>query len=221
MKITDSTNSDEGSEYKVRCVGCQNDTRHHVVFSLARRCEDAGWWWIENYQVLQCRGCGSPTFRYERVDEDSDQYDEVTGESHLASDVVLYPSRGTKPELENTRFLPSGVQRVYREVLLALGAQASVLAAIGLRTLIEAACRDLGATGNLKSMIDSLVANGKLRAEESDILHLLRDAGNVSAHETQAFTQKELMHALTMVEHILTTVYLLPHHRHDLPSGAA
>ena len=201
-------------------MACQNETRHHVVFSLARHCEDADWWWVDNYQIIQCRGCGAPTFRHERIDADSDQYDEVTGESNLASNVVLYPSRGTKAELENTRFLPSGVQSVYREVLLALGAQAPVLAAIGLRTLIEAACRDLGATGKLKSMIDGLVANGKFSAEESDILHLLRDAGNASAHETHAFTQKELMHALTMVEHILTTVYLLPHHRHDLPSGA-
>jgi ribosomal protein S27E len=90
VKITESTNSDEGSEYKVRCVACQNETRHHVVFSLARHCEDADWWWIDNYQIIQCRGCGSPTFRHERIDADSDQYDEVTGESYLASNFTLH-----------------------------------------------------------------------------------------------------------------------------------
>jgi hypothetical protein len=103
--------------------------------------------------------------------------------------------------------------------LLALGADTPILAAIGLRTLIKAACKDLGATGNLKRMIDALVANGNFRAGEADILHLLRDAGNTSAHDTRVFTQQELLGAVMMVEHILTNVYLLPHYRNDLPSG--
>jgi len=218
VKTTESTNRDEGSEYQVRCVACQNETRHHVLLSLKRSTEDGDWWRVETYQIIQCRGCGSPTFRYERTDPDSQQTDGETGESFSASEVSLYPYRDTKPELAKARFFPLGVQTVYREVLLAIGAHIPVLAAVGLRTLVEAACRDLGAAGNLKSMIEGLATKGILRAEEAEILHLLRDAGNASAHEARAFTQGELLNALTMVEHILTTVYLLPHHRRELPS---
>jgi len=190
------------------------------MLSLSRRSEDEDRWWIENYQIIQCRGCESPTFRYERIDPDSEQYDEVKGESYLASKEVLYPSRNTRPELEKTVFLPFPIQIIYREVLRALAANTPVLAAIGLGTIIEAACKGLGEAARPRPMINSLVTKGKLRAEEAEILHSLYDARNASAHETRAFKKEELLHALTMVEHILTTIYLLPHHRDDLPSGA-
>jgi Domain of unknown function (DUF4145) len=221
LQATESTNRDEGAEYNVRCLACQNNTQHHVVLSLARRSEDADWCCIENYQIIQCRGCGSPTFRYERLDPNCGSIHEETGQQYPQSEVVLYPPRETKSQVENACFLPSAVQSIYREVLRVLVASTPVLAAIGLRTLIEVACRDLGVTGNLKGMIDDLVADGRLRAEEAEVLHQLRDAGNASAHETRVFTQAELIQALRMVEHILTTVYLLPHHRSDLPSKKA
>jgi hypothetical protein len=221
VRVIESLNADDGAEYQLRCLACQNDTRHHVVASLTRRFKDPDLEFIERFQIVQCAGCGSPTFRYEKEDAESEQVDCETGESFLATDQRLFPSRDTRPEIAYSQFLPFAVQSVYREVLRALAADTPILVCIGLRALVESACRDLGGHGKLKDMINGLLSSGRFRPEEAKLLDALRDAGNESAHEARALRNDQLLKALWVVEHVLTTVYLLQHHRNDLPSERA
>jgi hypothetical protein len=213
--VKEYLNRDDGATYTVRCLTCRNDTRHHVVLSLMRVSHDGDWWWSDVYQIVQCRGCQSPTFRHERTDPDSDQTDPETGEHFLDADEALYPARESRREMEYAQFLPMAVQKLYREVLKSLASGTPVLAAIGLRTLVTGCCNDLGAKGTLKEMINGLASSGRLRPAEAAILHSLRDTGNASAHECCELSRDALLKAVVAVEHVITSVYLLSHYQHE------
>ncbi len=89
----------------------------------------------------------------------------------------------------------------------------SVLAGVGIRTLIEAVCKNKKTLGtDLFRQIDGLVSQGLLTAEGAKILHKIRSLGNAAAHEIKPHTPEQLGLALDVVEHLLQGVYVLPHH---------
>jgi hypothetical protein len=97
-----------------------------------------------------------------------------------------------------------------------------VLAGIGIRSIVEAVCTEKTATGhNLQQRIDALVTLGLITRDGATILHSLRFMGNAAAHEVTAHTESELDTAFDVVEHLLTTVYVLPHAAARLPRRPA
>lgn len=107
--------------------------------------------------------------------------------------------------------LPLKVRKVYREVITAVNSQLPVLAGIGLRSLIEAACKDKGVRGrNLEQQINGLATQGVLSQVQADVLHTHRFLGNAAAHEITPAQPRELIAALEIAETILRTIYVLP-----------
>jgi hypothetical protein len=87
------------------------------------------------------------------------------------------------------------------------------LAGIGIRAIVETVCKDKESSGrNLASKIDDLVTQGVLTRDGANILHKLRTLGNESAHEVTPHDNVQLGLALDVVDHLLTGVYILPHH---------
>jgi hypothetical protein len=113
--------------------------------------------------------------------------------------------------MESHYFLPNKVRVVYEETLKALSNKAPILAAIGIRAVVEAVCKDKGCTErNLEKNIELLVKKGHLASDQADFLHLQRFMGNAAAHEIEPPEQDELTAALDIAENLLANLYVLP-----------
>ena len=202
---------------QVLCEQCCRETNHDVVheyhMSLSNEC-----FWQANYQIVKCCGCGSVSFKIE-VLTDEDDYNPDTGE--LEPSVTLYPPRitGRKPLEDDSKF-PPAIQKIYYEVLNALNNSLVILAAIGLRTLIECICIDQNVRGaNLEKKINALASTEVLSETQAKLLHTHRFLGNIATHEITAAKQTELVAALDIVETLLKTIYILPEMDKNIRTG--
>ena len=210
-------NKTQGDENVLPCLKCTGRTAHKVLTSVDVRGDDGdrdySVSWSNDHQIVQCLGCKSVSFRI--ASSNSEDYYQTDQEGNLeySVDEKLYPSRleGLKGLGDDTHYLPTNVRRIYDETLMALSNQAPVLAAIGLRALLETVCKEKNATGkDLLKKIDSLVSSGILTPASAAILHKIRALGNAAAHEVKPHSDKQLGLAMNIVEHLLKDVYILP-----------
>jgi hypothetical protein len=119
---------------------------------------------------------------------------------------------------------------MYRETIAAINSSARLLAAIGIRAIVEGICEDkhCRVERNLEKSIDLLVEKGVLARHHADFLHLQRFLGNLSAHELTAPSEEELTAAIDIVENVLMSLYVSPEtaknmerSRAELAKGAA
>jgi hypothetical protein len=143
----------------------------------------------------------------------------VTTEDFEEGTVSVYPSpTERKPKIEIPYAFEedqphrSKVTQIYKETLNAWNHGAEMLAAAGLRALVEAVCLDQGCTqGNLAHKIEALITKGVLLKRDADYLHTHRLLGNEAVHEMEAPPSAEFEFALQILEHLLATIYVLPH----------
>ena len=176
--------------------------------------------YIEQYQIVQCRGCETLSFRLSRINTQESVWDEDLKQEIVQERVDLFPSRvAGRHKLRQSLFLPLPIVRIYDETHAALCGKQTILAGIGIRVLIEAVCVEKGAEGKyLGSKIDSLVRMGVLTEVGVSILHNLRDLGNTAAHEATPHSEETLGIAMDVVEHLLNEVYILPKVADSLPN---
>lgn len=211
-------NSTQGQERWLPCSTCGVATRHLVLVSAEVNGKEdevrSEFWfaWTQSLEVVQCQGCMNGSFRSIYSDSEMDE--------HEASREELFPKRlAGRKQLERTYFLPFKIRLVYEESLSALSNGLPVLAAIGIRALVETVCKEQKASGkDLEKRIDALVEKGVLTKDAAEILHSPRIMGNKAAHEVKPHTPSELLDAWEVVEHLLLTVYLLPKIASSLPS---
>jgi hypothetical protein len=189
--------------FGVRCIACARETQHETAASKSNS-DESGSWWVEA-QIIRCRGCGTLSFRM--IYDDGDER--------------LYPPRVRwgRTRLRYQTSLPKAVRILYGETYTALtsfpGAdswtpQQPVLAAVGIRAMVEAVARHKRARGkNLKERIDDLASKGVITEADARILHRTRFLGNKAAHEAAPAAPEVLDAASRVVEHMLTSVYLL------------
>lgn len=164
------------------------------------------------HRVIQCRGCETLTTQILITDPESMVFDDEEGEYVQTYRVDDYPPRqaGRRP-LKDQHYLPVNVRTVYTEVLSALFGNMRMLAATGLRTLVEAICNEREARGRtLWDKINELQEMHVLTPDGATILHNVRALGNAAAHEAGLQRISELWDALDVVEHTMTAVYILP-----------
>ena len=157
-------------------------------------------------------GCKTVSYRVVRSNSEEYYHDENEECIYIESE-KLYPPRleGVKGLGDESFFLPQKVKQIYEETHTALAVQAPVLAAIGLRALLETVCKDKEAVGgDLFKKIDSLVEKRLLTPGSATILHKIRTLGNEAAHEVKPHTERQLGLAMDIVEHLLKDVYVLP-----------
>jgi len=206
----------ENETADVPCIGCKQSTKHAVLASVDVKGQDFyGINSVEygsSYQIVQCRGCESITFRSTHWNsEDIDP-----GPQGLEWNVTthLYPSRSEgRGQINDVHLLPSDVQRIYNETLKAMNNEQPVLAGVGIRAIVEGVCRDKNAQGsNLYQKIDDLISIGVLTKDGAQILHQVRSLGNDAAHDVKPHSTEQLGLALDVCEHLFLGVYVLPHH---------
>lgn len=204
-----------GEVVDVTCSRCKRSTKHKILTDiLAEGYEAKGqqfiYSWDDEYQIIQCQGCETLSFRTARK-----EFETPDETSYNIKDVCVYP----KPDkvrsslrVADIRLLPGKLLGIYSETLVALNEELPLLAAMGIRAIVETVCKDKNATGpNLQDKIDDLVTRGVLTQEGADILHKLRTLGNDAAHEVKPHDNVQLGLALDVIHHLLQGVYTLPH----------
>lgn len=194
---------------KSYCRDCSKETNHDVIseHSESNRGDYA---FDLRYQIIRCRGCDTNSFRKVFIDIESafpiddDRWD-------VPEDITVYPKAiEWHREVSGIYELPIVVRLIYSETLLALTEDAKVLAGLGLRGTVEAVCNDLKITGrNLEVRINKLAVAGYISKKDAERLHGIRFMGNDAAHDIKPPKDKSLKVALQIVEHLVSSVYIL------------
>jgi hypothetical protein len=203
----------------IECVLCKRETKHDVVarHSMKDQDEESGVEFGQENLIVKCRGCDSVTFVRETWNDQNVDVD--TGAPN--TNTTLYPNRTSgRAVIDAVRVLPAKVRHVYRETIDTFNAGALLLAAVGLRAVVEAVCLDQKCSGrDLKRKIDELVTKGAIAKDQAEFLHLHRMLGNEAVHEIAAPTSEELVAAIDIVESVLKTLYQLPEIAADLKAA--
>lgn len=194
---------------KSYCRSCGQDTNHGVLSEHTESYRDE-YSCDYIYQIVECLGCNTKSFRevFEDIESAYQLYD---NEWEVPTRIDVYPKfiKGHR-NLDGDYCLPDLVGKVYREVLLAFQENALVLAGLGLRGTVEAVCNDLGIKGrNLEVRISKLATAGNISRKDAERLHGIRFMGNDAAHEMKKPKKEHLSVALKIVEHLLSSVYIL------------
>lgn len=218
-------NNDVNNEINVQCPRCVGSTAHKILANANLSGGDGHMDWQTDYQILQCSGCKTISYRSESSNSENFDYrtDEY-GNEELVYQITekLYPPRiyGYSGLGEDRWLLPDSLRRIYDETSSALTTDQPVLTGIGVRAILETLCKDKAANGNsLFNQIDDLVSKGILTPARASVLHQIRTLGNLSAHEVAPHTPAQLSLAMTVVDHLLEEVYILPEKTQRLFSG--
>jgi hypothetical protein len=227
-----AANKTKGSSVKVLCQECKRPTKHLVFVSADVSGHepydgdpDISISWEQNYQVIQCQGCETLSFRQRHwFSEHEDPYLGTDGHTEQ-----LYPKRDVNTlTARDFQSLPKTIHRIYKESIESCNNDCFVLCAAGLRALVEGICAnqsisdgpiEVPASGggtqivrkrNLEGKIKGLVERDILTASGAETLRELRFLGNEAVHELSQPGFRELKLAFDIVEHVLEQLYEIP-----------
>lgn len=192
---------------KCACINCGTATSHDVLVSFKDGLAD----YDITYQVIQCRGCESKSFRY--VDRNPLNGFANDGNEFLAKE-YLFPPRHICRKPIDLYWVPPDVRRVYQEVHHALRNEMRTLASIGIRLTVERLCVHKKARGStLRDQIADLRQQGIITDEQMEGLHGLRFLGNDAAHDAAQPGDVELSASMDVLDSVLGSVYVFPARR--------
>lgn len=219
IKKSFNENGTKDQEYLLPCIKCDNKTYHKVLCSINEQESNEFTGYYHDHEIIHCMGCRQVSFRSCWSFSEDEVYDPEIDDLVSLVHEELFPGRviGRK-EIKDSHLLPDEVQKIYSETYIAYVNKAYLLAGVGLRALVEAICKDRKAKGkDLEEKIDNLVELKILTEEGAEILHSTRIMGNRSAHELLVAEVQDLDTALSLVEHLLMGVYILPQKTQGLP----
>jgi len=221
-------NKTKNKKIKVPCIKCNGKTSHKIMQSLDYSgCEwiarDYTIDWIDNYQIIQCQGCESVSFRHKSWFSEYQDYDSD------GSTEWLYPKRTERTlPIKNFRNVPTKVRRIYGETIECFNNEFFTLCAAGLRAIVEGICAQQGIKDgpvevekrdgtkklirrkDLQGKISGLCEKGILTTQNSEILHEHRFLGNEAVHELSQPSMDELNLAIEIIEHTIDSLYEIP-----------
>jgi hypothetical protein len=194
------------------CNCCRRQTRHKHAWNGKREDIDESGKDYDGSQFVEstvfatwiCLGCETAVLE-ERYTNDGMRSEDI---DIIWSSTFHPPRERFKIRKKHFQNLPSNLDKIYGEILLSLNAEAWLLSAVGLRTLIEGICKNKEIEGaNLYTQIDGL--NKILPPNIVKNLHSLRFMGNYAAHELTPPAPEELRLALDICEDLLNYLYEL------------
>jgi len=206
-----SRNNENSQQIKVMCRRCEKETNHLVQasVSLFGTHEEYDISWASTYQIIQCRGCDTVSFREEHRDSESCYSDDDFTE-------ILHPKRSHEKKSKDRKVreysdLPPTVGGIYQETIECYNNGILFLCAAGIRALVEAVCLEKNIRGgNLEQKIDQLHERGFLTKEHSSVLHEHRLLGNEALHKMSVPSKAVLRVAIDIIEAILESLYEMP-----------
>lgn len=179
--------------------------------------------WTEHYQILECQGCSTVTFRHASWFSEN----HAPGEDEVVE--RLYPLRNEDSLVARPfKNVPTVLRRIYKESIDCLNSESNTLCAAGLRALVEGICSAQGIVdgpvecpakgggtqilrkSDLNGRIAGLHEKGLLTKSSADTLHEHRYLGNSAVHELARPTDVELRLAVEILEHTLDALYEMP-----------
>ena len=194
---------------KSYCRRCGQYTNHNIIAEKKESFRD-DYAYDQTYQIIECLGCNTKSFR-DVIDEVEHAFQVTENEWEVPISITVYPRfiRNHR-SLDGEYHLPFMVGQIYKEVLLAFQEDALILAGLGLRGTVEAVCNDLKLNGrNLEIKISELATAGYISNKDAERLHGIRFMGNDAAHEIKKPNTIQLSVALKIVEHMLSSIYIL------------
>jgi hypothetical protein len=210
---------------KVHCQQCGRKTLHTIQASYEEHyCEISQYFSFNgqtNYQIIQCNGCEFVSFR--EIYWNSEDYEEyIDDDGALSGKPTImekfYPNliSGSRFQSHELSYLPDACRAIYLETEFALVNQQLLLAAIGLRALIEAICEHEEMLKNIQftskeklfNKIDKMLEKGLLPQGAREILHSIRTMGNDSVHKVEKQNIEQLKLAFSVLETLLRTLYV-------------
>lgn len=189
------------------CSACGRETNHEFIGKHEASVSSDFYHCMTQHAVVQCRGCNTVSFRKAFHDYEN-AFPIENGEWDYPITVDVYPKK-PKGTLD-LKDAPEIIHDIYSEACNAFQDESYTLAGIGFRATIEAVCNDQHIEGKeLGTRINNLTTKGLISKKDSLRLHSIRFLGNDAAHEIIKPTPASLDAALTIIEHLLTTVYIL------------
>jgi hypothetical protein len=198
-------------EEKLYCRKCKGLRNHRLLHEEKRRGEiDEGYLqWMTSFSIIECLGCETISFLEIYGDTNMVGTNEK-GETDYFFNKTIYPYYSENvDELECSHYIPSPIIEIYNETLSAYKSNCYILAAGGLRAIIEAICNHLKIKkGNLAERIDLLHDKGYLTIGESKRLHSIRFLGNDALHEIENPKKESLIILFEIVNHLLDNLFI-------------
>ncbi|WEJ21680.1 DUF4145 domain-containing protein [Pseudomonas sp. SD17-1] len=190
------------------CDSCNRKTNHHVEGKhLYQSNSHYDYHYGVEHSIVKCRGCNCVSFRVVEYDYEG-AYPDENEDWIVPESVEIFP--GPSKSKLDIRHVPDTVGNIFNESCQAFSSGSYTLAGIGFRATIEAICNDLNISGKeLSTRINLLSSRGFISKKDSMRLHSIRFMGNDAAHDVKKPSITSLQAALTIVEHLLTTVYIL------------
>jgi hypothetical protein len=198
-------NTTEETEIKAPCRACHRVTNHEILHKHrdegAEYVENIGEVsWVNAYEMLGCRGCGTVTLRV------THWFSEDPGE-----EVRYYPpfiSRTMPPWRNKLKSWP--LRELMDEIYSALAADSRRLATMGARTIVDMVLVDkVGDVGTFGKKLEELEKAGFIARQGREYLEAALDAGNAAVHRGHNPTEEQLNHVMDIVENVLESVYVL------------
>ncbi len=224
---------------RIYCRSCKQETKHIILakHSIGEEDHEYGHYWSEDYMIAECKGCETVTFIQEYDDPSMHFFHPEENEHVDMEDIKIYPpkpltnNKSNHYELVEFQHLPELLGALYRQVVANYELRHYLLAAAGLRMIIEGICNDLSIkkgyvtddeTGqivikdgkqvrsdNLNGRINGLAENGILTEGQTAILHIIRKLGNQTVHKLNDPKRNIIVSGLEIVEHTFRNIYEL------------
>lgn len=162
-------NSNENNKIDLTCGNCKRTTKHIIHSEICVNGSqemhpyEGTYHWSDEYQIIQCQGC--ETFSFRKTHQNSDDICQTYNgdfEPELFIDVYPNPEEGRKL-VNDYDLLPSDLYRIYVETIKSINSNLPVLTGIGIRAIVKTVCKNQKANGkNLLDKIDDLVTQGVL-----------------------------------------------------------
>lgn len=196
---------------KLFCRNCKGFRNHKEIFEEKKRGGDEAEYllWVRTYSIIECLGCDTISF-LETYGDTEMIYATETGEPDYYVDKTIYPFYLEKcNEIDNKRDIPEPIRTIYVETVNAIKSESYILAAGGLRAIIESICNHLKIKkGNLADRIDLLHNKGHLTQSESKRLHSIRFLGNDALHTIEKPKKEHIYILFDIVSHLLANLFI-------------
>lgn len=205
---------------KIQCNSCHGSRNHTILFNYSTEDietieEETHLVSRTEYQVLQCNGCESITYRtidiYPNFLELDTSQREFKTLPYKSFD-KFFPER-INDLLDEKKFagLPTNLKFVYREVIDGYNIGQRILCAVGLRALVEGVCNHLGIDVKpLNAKITNLQTIGYLGKDLSESLRTHKFLGDKAIHEFATPEKEELRYAIELIEIMLESIFNVP-----------
>lgn len=162
--------------------------------------------WDTTIEILECCGCKDLSVRRRRWFSEWDpQFDD--------EEISYWPPEQRDLPEWHSQLADDNLQKAMQEVYVAVGQSLLILAAIGVRTLLDRAFYLLLEEkdhGPFARKLEEMVKKGLLAESQRKIFQIIANVGNAATHQAHAPSQKTLIRILTAVESFLYQNFISP-----------